>query len=330
MASMLEGTPQTASSYVSQTTEYPKWMQDAIYNQIQMSQNVASIPYQAYSLPTVADLTAQQQQAYKNVSAQQGAWNPALTASQQGMGSMAQGTSGTSAAAAQPYMQAAGQTSASQVGQYMDPYQQNVLDTIARQGARNLTENLMPGVSDAFIKSGQFGSSRMGEMGSRAIRDTQEAILNAQSTAAQQGYAQALGASQADLARQAQLGTTAGGLATTDLSRQMTALQQQAALAQQAQQMGYTDTAALEMAGQAQQANQQQNLTAAYNQYLTQQAYPKTQLDWLSTQVRGLTPLSGGTTASSTTNTGQTYSPSGFQQLAAGFSMAKGLQNLLG
>jgi hypothetical protein len=117
--------------------------------------------------------------------------------------------------AASPYLNQAGKSSVQDIGSYMNPYQQNVLDTLAKQGTRNLTENLLPGVSDAFIKAGQFGSNRMGEFGERALRDTQEAILNAQSTAAQQGYSQALTASQADLARQAQLGSTAGQLASS-------------------------------------------------------------------------------------------------------------------
>jgi hypothetical protein len=123
--------------------------------------------------------------------------------------------------AASPYMGAAAQSAPSQINQYMNPYQQGVLDVIAKQGARNLTENIMPGVSDAFIRAGQFGSSRMGEMGSRAIRDTQEAILNQQAQAAQAGYGQALNAAQTDLARQAQLAGTAGSISGADLSRIM-------------------------------------------------------------------------------------------------------------
>jgi hypothetical protein len=101
----------------------------------------------------------------------------------------------------------------------MSPYQQGVLDVIAKQGARNLSENLLPQVSDSFIKAGQFGSNRMGEFGSRALRDTQEAILNQQSQAIQQGYGQSMNAAQADLARQAQLAGTVGSISGADLSR---------------------------------------------------------------------------------------------------------------
>ena len=309
MGGIFEGTPQTATSYATSSTETPKWMQDAIYNQIQWAQNIANTPYQEYAFKTVADFSPLQTQAYANVVANQGSWAPGMQKAQLGMegfsnkgtadqlraeqakylrqdlvgkgldtgqqlfdqaagmdivgaaqpylsraGQMdivgaaqpymnqagqttAQALSERALAAANPYLQAAGQTAASQVGQYMNPYQTGVMDVIAKQGARNLTENIMPGVSDAFIKAGQFGSSRMGEMGSRAIRDTQEAILNQQAQAAQQGYGQALGAAQADLARQAGLAGTVGSISGADLSRIMQGGSQYGNLAQTAGQL---------------------------------------------------------------------------------------------
>jgi len=479
MGSIFQGTPQTATSYATSSTETPKWMQDAIYNQVQWAQNIANTPYQPYELPTVAELSPLQQQAYANVVANQGSWAPAMGKAQAGMegfstkgtadqlrqeqgqylrqdlvgkgldagqelfgraggmdvvgaaqpylsraGEMdvvgaaqpylnqagtttAQALSERALAAASPYLQGAGQTAASQVGQYMSPYQQGVLDVIAKQGARNLTENILPGVSDAFIKAGQFGSSRMGEMGARALRDTQEAVLNQQAQAAQQGYGQAMQAAQADLARQAQLAGTVGSISGADLSRimqggaqygnlgqtagqltsqqmqnlanlgqtsgqvtsqqmqnlanlgqaqtqagqaqqqfglnaaqqaqqaqaqdyqrQMTALQQMAAMAQQEQGMRAADVAALETAGAAQQAQQQRQLDAAQAQYQAEQLYPKQQMDWLSTQVRGLAPITPQTQTQSSTTTGATYSPSPLSQLATGLYTYKGLSSL--
>ncbi len=443
--SLFKGTPQTATSYATSSTETPKWMQDAIYNQIQVAQNIANTPYQSYDMPTVAGLSPLQQQAYANVVANQGSWAPAMQKAQLGMeGFSSKGTAdqlraeqakylrqdlvnkgldtgqqlfGQAAGmdivgAAQPYMQKAGQTTAQalseralaaanpylqaasksaagQVGQYMNPYQTGVMDVIAKQGARNLTENIMPGVSDAFIKAGQFGSSRMGEMGSRAIRDTQEAILGQQAQAAQQGYSQALGAAQADLARQAGLAGTVGSISGADLSRilsggaqygqlgqtagqltgqqmqnlanigqmqtqagqaqqqyglgaastaqgaqaddyrrQMGALQGMATMAQQEQGMRAADVAALETAGAAQQGQAQKELDAARSQFLDKQLYPKQQMDWLNTQIRGMAPITPQTQTSSSTTTGATYNPSPLSQLATGLYTYKGLQNI--
>jgi hypothetical protein len=479
MSSLFQGSPQTATSYTTSSTETPKWMQDAIYNQIQLAQNVANAPYQPYSLPTVAELSPLQQQAYQQVQANQGSWQPGMNFAQSGMqdfsskgtadalrtaqgqvlrndlinenldagrnyfsragqqdimgaaqpylsqagtlssigaaqpylGQSAQTTaealSDRALSAANPYLQAASQSSAQGINQYMSPYQQNVMDVMAKQGARNLTENLLPGVSDAFIKAGQFGSSRMGEFGSRALRDTQESILNQQAQLANQGYGQALGASQADLARQAQLAGTVGSISGADLSRvlqgagqyqniaqtagsltgqqmsaltnlgqtsgqltgqqmqnlaslgqmqtgagqaqqqfglsaaqaaqqaqaqdyarQMSALTNVANMAQQQQGMQAADVASLEGAGAAQQAQMQRQLTAAEQQYMNQQNYPKQQLDWLSTQVRGMAPITPQATTTSGTTTGATYSASPLSQLATGMYTYKGLQGL--
>ena len=442
MASLFEGQPKTATSYVSSTSEMPKWMQDAVYNQIQVAQNIANKPYEGYEGQTVAGLSPLQQQAYQQVQQNVGTWRPDMTFASTGMKGFAekstadqlrgaqapylrqdlvganldagqqlfgraagmdvvgaaqpylgqastataQALSERALAAADPYLRAAGQTSASQVGQYMSPYQQGVLDVIAKQGARNLSENLLPQVSDAFIRAGQFGSGRMGEFGSRAVRDTQEAILNQQAQAAQQGYAQSLQAAQADLARQGQLAGTVGSISGADLSRilqggaqygnlgqtagqltaqqmqnlanlgqmqttagqaqqqfgltaaqqaqqaqaqdyarQMSALLQVAGMAQQQQQMGFADTGALEAAGTAQQRQAQAQLDAAKQQYQEELLYPKQQMDWLSTQIRGMAPITPQAQTATRTTTGDLYSPSPLSTFATGLYTARGL-----
>jgi hypothetical protein len=551
-------------------------MQDAIYNQIQLAQNIANTPYEGYKLPTVASLSPLQQQAYTNIQANQGSWSPQMSAAQTGMQNMSGSTASYSAgqpgltaqatllnklqgnlndpyntlnpyvkqatdmsgltkaqpymtdaymkageagnintatglgtaqnkyldenladtasaagqglyaksaglnaftaaspylnksdlstalslseratAAADPYMQAAAKSSAQNIGQYMNPYTQNVTNQMAKLGARNLSENLLPAVSDQFVRAGQFGGSRMGEFGSRALRDTQEAVLNQQAQALQSGYGQALGASQADLARQAQLagtagsisgadlsrilqgasqygnlgqtagqltstqmqnltnlgqaqtaagqaqqqfglnaaqasqaaeaqdaarklqsagqissigqnignltqaqqqmllsggqalsgaqqqaisqglsaagqygtlGATAGQLATTDAARQMSALNQIASMAQQRQGMQTADAASLEAAGAAQRGQSQAELSAAYQQFQNQQLYPKQQMDWLSTQIRGMAPITPQTTNTSGSTT--TFAPSPLSQLATGLYAYKGLNAL--
>jgi len=551
-------------------------MQDAIYNQIQLAQNLANTPYQPYSLPSVAELSPLQQQAYTNIQANQGSWSPQLAAAQTGMqnmsGSNASYTAGQPGLTAQarllnklqgnlndpydtlntavikatnmsgltaarpymkdaytkagdagnintatklgtaqtkyldekladdaskygqdlyikaggldpvnvadpylvnadtqtaagiaekaytktkPYLEAAGKTSYTDIDKYMSPYQTGVMDVIAKQGARNLSENLLPAVSDQFIRAGQFGGNRMGEFGSRALRDTQESILNQQAQLANQGYGQALGASQADLARQVQLastmgsiygadlsrllqsgaqygnlgqmaaqitsgqmqnltnvgqaqtaagqaqqqfglnaaqsiqgaeaqdaarklqasgqisnigqnignltqaqqqmllsggqalsgaqqqaisqglsaagqygtlGATAGQLASTDAARQMSALNQMASMAQQRQGMQTADAASLEAAGASQQAQNQAQLSAAYQQFQQQQMYPKQQADFLSTQIRGMAPITPQTTNTSGATT--TFSASPLSQLATGLYAYKGLNAL--
>ena len=476
MAGLFQGDPQKATSYVTTTSDSPTWMQDAIYNQIQLATNVANAPMAAYDMPRVAELSPLQQQAYQQVKDNQGFYQGDIDKAQSGMYDFSsKGTSGqltnaqnpylrqdlvgsnlqagqqlfgragqmdvvgaaqpylnraagmdiTGAAspymaqagattaqaladrsltAANPYLQAAAQSSAGRVGDYASPYQEGVLDVIARQGGRNLRENIMPNVGEAFIKAGQFGSSRMGEMGARAARDTQEAVLNAQAQAAQQGYGQSLGAAQSDLARQAGLAGTVGSISGADLSRilqggsqygnlaqtsgqltgqqmqqllamgqtsgqltgqqmqqlaalgqaqtgagqaqqqfglsaaqaqqqaqaadyqrQMAALNQFAQMQQQEQGMRASDVAALEVAGQAQQGQKQKELDMSYQQFMDQQLYPKQQMDWLNTQIRGMAPITPQVGTQAKTSTGETYSPSVLSQLAAGAFTVKGL-----
>lgn len=361
MASLFQGDPQKATSYVTSTTETPKWLQDAIYNQISTASNVAQTPWSPYGGTLVAGATPQQQQAWDLVSQNQNAWQPDFQKAQAGLTALSSapgsasasqpfiqqaiGTSGVSAA--QPYLTAAGQSTANTVQDFMNPYTESVTNKIAKLGARNLSENLLPNVSDAFIRAGSFGGTRMGEFGSRAVRDTQESILNQQAQALQSGYGQALSAAQQEAQRQAGLASTAGGLTqaqqqallsagsqtgqltSADLQRQQSVLQQIAAQAQQGQQMRTQDVSALEAAGKAQQGLTQQQLDAAYKQYQQEIAYPKSQLDWLNSQIATAAPNVQKTNVQTQESTGQTYSASPLQQLATGLATSAGLSKLI-
>ena len=182
----------------------------------------------------------------------------AIPYAQQGLGYLQSSAQGSSLANANPYIQAstqptglqaaspflgaAAQKSYGDVSSYMNPYNQAVTDQIASLGARNLSENILPAISDQFVSSGQYGSQRQGVLSERALRDTQANILAQQNQALQAGYGQALNASQNDLSRQAGLAGTAGGLGSA---------QQQALLGagQATGQLSSTDLARLQAAG---------------------------------------------------------------------------------
>ncbi len=131
---------------------------------------------------------------------------------QQGAGYIAGSTNALGLQMAQPYLAQAGQTAAQTVGQYMNPYQEQVVNRIGQLGTRALQEQVLPGIESEMIRAGQFGGTRQAELTGRAIRDAIEGISAQQSAALQQGYSQAQQTAQADLARQAQLASTAGGL----------------------------------------------------------------------------------------------------------------------
>lgn len=182
---------------------------------------------------------------------------------------------GDTSALAQPYIQQAAtltgqgaQTGLSNIQDYMNPYQEQVVNRIGELGARNLRENLLPQIQDRAIQSGQFGGSRQGEMIGRALRDVQESTLAQQTQALQSGYGQAAQQLAADRTRQLQaagqtaaLGQAQAGLESADLARYAQAGTQLGALGQSTGQLaGQAGTQALQ-AGQQVGALSGQDLT---------------------------------------------------------------------
>ena len=115
-------------------------------------------------------------------------------------------------AAAQPYIGQAAQTFPGAVESYMNPYTKNVVNQIADIGVRQLQEKFLPAIGEEFTRAGQFGGSRMGEFGARALRDVQEGVLAEQAKALQAGYGQAADIFGQDVSRLGQLAGTVGQL----------------------------------------------------------------------------------------------------------------------
>lgn len=156
-------------------------------------------------------------------------------------GSMAQASlNPTGLNMAMPFLGQAAQSSAAGVGQFMNPYIENVVNRYGELGARTLQEQLMPAITSKYITAGQLGGPTRATPGAtgapsgmmtdaaRALRDVQEGVAKQQQQALYEGYNTALGASQAEQNRMAQLASTAGNLG----------YQQQQALANAGQQMG--------------------------------------------------------------------------------------------
>ena len=293
LSGLFQGTPQAAPSYTTTTSDVPKWLQDYTVDLFSQQRAVSALPYQQYQLPRIAQTTAPTQQAYNMVQQSIGDFEQPVTGAITGTQNLA----GTGAFA--------------NVGNYMNPYNQAVTDQIARLGARNLTENLLPGVSDQFVRAGSFGGSRMGEFGNRAVRDTQEAILGQQAQSLQQGYGQALGASQQDLARQ------------------QSALAQTAELAKLREGLSSAEAAQLQAIGAEQQMQQQRGLDVAYQDFMDQRNFPQSQINAMSTTLRGLNPAAVPTTANQVGATTQ-FTNSPLSQIAAAYNVAQGVSRMGG
>ena len=134
----------------------------------------------------------------------------------------------------------AGATTAPQVvADYMNPYTKSVVDEMARLQQQNVQRSILPALQSIGVGSGGYGSQRQIQVGGQTLGDMQRNLLGQQAKALQEGYTQALGASQADLQRQMQSGQVLGGLgsqqqtaATTGLGTLSTLGGQEQALAQ--------------------------------------------------------------------------------------------------
>ena len=89
------------------------------------------------------------------------------------------------------WLSASGTYDPNQVNSYLNPYTEGALSTANRLTSQNLTENILPGVNSTFTGAGQFGSTRNAEFGNRAIRDTQQAIADANTKGMVGAYGQA-------------------------------------------------------------------------------------------------------------------------------------------
>jgi hypothetical protein len=255
---------QTATQQTTQ--QLNPFVQDLMTRGFSAAQNVASIPYQAYQGPRIAQFRPQEQQAFQMAerAATSGIGQPqlaqALTAAQQ--------AAGYSPAQFQQNVQG-----------FMSPYQESVVDATMRRLAQSRAER------DAATKAQIAGARAFGNE-RRGVYEAQlagEQDLNTAQTLAnlyQQGYGQAAGlASQLPSQQLAASGQLAG------ISNQVIAQEQ----ARQQMLMG---------AGQAQRQMAQQNLDLAYQDFLAQRGYPVEQLKILQSGIAGVPATTSSTTTS--------------------------------
>jgi hypothetical protein len=200
----------------------------------------------------------------------------------------------TAAGAYQPGLEAAGQTAAkvaggidtSRISQLMDPYQQNVVNEMARLSQQNLQRNLLPTMKAGFVGSGGLGSQRYAGALGQALADVQSNLTGQQYGALSSGYQNALKAS----------------LDEANLQNQ--AAQTQAKIAEQEQTLGLAGAKALTGAGAERQKYEQSLLD-----------YPTSNAVNISQLLRNYqVPISSSEKAVAPGQQGQ-FGPSGFQNI---------------
>jgi hypothetical protein len=278
-------TGSTFKSLTSQTT-LPDWYTNYAMQLLSNQQALAAQPMPTYQGPRVAEFSPTMQQGFGMTGQAATAYQPALNAATQATQGAINAPGGLGAA--QPYLTQAGQTSVANIGQYMNPYMDQVVNRIGELGQRNLTENLLPAVEGRYIQAGQLGYGGRDGMGtpsgmmtdtSRAVRDTSADILAKQTEALRAGYGEAAALAGTDMSRFANLASTAGTLGGQDLSRTLAGAGQLGELGAQAQNLGLTGAGALQQVGATQQGQAQKNLDVAYSDYLRQQGYPQEQIN---------------------------------------------------
>lgn len=318
----------TSGSGTQTQTQSPAALAAQIYQKaLQNAAGIASTPFQPYQGQLVAGFTPAQiaaQQGYQNAlgmaspyyssaanyynQSAQNLTNPLLPT--------AQNLYNQSLATSNPanYSQAT-------LSQYMNPYQQDVVNATMNQLANLQNQTTARNTADS-VRRGSYGGS--GQFMGQSQIANQQALANAQTLAglnaqnyqnAQQQYnqqqQQAVAAQQAAANALGQLGYQQQNLGINALQQAGAGLGNVGAGAQQSYLQGLQ---ALAGSGQTQQQLAQKQLEAAYQQWQNALAFPYQQTSYLSGLASGLGPLLGSTTGmdySSTAN--QTGSQLGMQ-----------------
>lgn len=276
------------SQTVKTSSSPPPQFMNAYTDLMNAGTALASQPLQQYGGPMVQGFTPQQQQAFSTIQNSQGMAAPFLNSAAQ-----------YASAGATPISPTA--FSADQVGQYLSPYTQNVVDATQRQF--NLQNaQAQTGLKGNLAAAGALGGDRQAVMQAQLAGQQQNAQAPVIAGLYNQGYGQALNEfnQQQGVGLQAQEATNQGA---------QNAAYAYGMLGPAALNTSLTGAAANLQAGNMQQQLGQEQLNIPYEQFIQQQAWPYQQLGFLGGLDTSLGSVAGGT--SSTTQPG----PNIFSQL---------------
>lgn len=265
--------PAPSSQVVTQTSipEYARPYVERMLGKSEALTDINANPYQAYGGQRIQGFTPMQEQAFQNYATQQ--VSPEL-----GAGSNMAALSGLgSITAGGDYMRMA--TDPRSMQSFMSPYMQNVVDLQKQEATRDYQKGL-GALNARAVGSGAFGGTRAALERAEAGRNLGTTLANIQATGTQNAF---------DKAQQAQqFGSTLG---LQGLGQGLQAASTLGNLGQTrfGQQMNISD--AIAKAGAVQQAQGQQGLDLAYQDFIQQKQYPYQQLAFMSDMARGL-PLS--------------------------------------
>jgi hypothetical protein len=105
---------------------------------------------------------------------------------------------------------------AADISKFYNPYQQQVIDEMQKQSDINLQRSVLPGLKALGIGAGQFGSSRMGNIGGQALADIAAKLQAQQTEARSKGFETALDAALKEQQQQSGAATALSGLGSQE------------------------------------------------------------------------------------------------------------------
>jgi hypothetical protein len=220
---------------------------------------------------TLADVTAEQQQAQEGIRGLVGTQAPSFEEAR----GLVRGTT------AKPTVEG--------LQEFMSPYQQAVIDVEKRRAQEAFERDTLPKVRQAQIASGAFGGTRGTLLEALALQDQARLLSDIEARGQQQAFESAQRAFEAQKQREAQAAQGLSGLAQTQFGQATRELGQ------------------LEAVGREQQQREQQLLDESYQRFLRERAFPEQQLAQYQGIVTGASPLIGTSTVQ---RTPQQFQPS--------------------
>lgn len=124
---------------------------------------------------------------------------------------------------------------AEDISAFYNPYEQDVVDEMARQSALNVQRNVLPMLRGAFAGSGGFGSRRYAGATGQALADIESNLLGDQAKLRSAGFTSALDAALRGKGLQTQAAQALSGLGSAEQQAATSGLKTGAELGQQEQ-----------------------------------------------------------------------------------------------
>lgn len=261
--------PPPASQTVSQTSEFPTELKPFVSDVLGKAQAIQEkretegyIPYEG---PQVAGFTPEQEQAFSGIQGLVGQGQQYFDPSTQLAASASRTPTGA------------------EISSYMSPYVQQVVDIQKREALRQ-GDVAQQGIAAQAVGAGGYGGSRMAILEAEQNRNLQQQLGDIQT----RGIAAAYEDAQARLAQQRQ--------------RELAGSSQFAQLGQVAPQQALKELTAVEAVGAQRQAQAQQGLNIAKQQFEEEQIFPEQTLQQYQSVIRGF-PLAPSTYRQTQTTT---------------------------